>query len=127
VRDRSAPPPSLAEVRAATVPIPGGGHGQQRWRAVELLAGFSSYCSVASHPHCPGLVGFVSRSSLTGTICAERAGYATSQELNAVAPPTKGMCDFIDQSLTEHGIDIAVLTARHGLDRYQIMDKWQKW
>ncbi|MGW1211817.1 hypothetical protein ACWD5F_19550 [Streptomyces sp. NPDC002499] len=37
------------------------------------------------------------------------------------------LCDFIDQSLTEHGIDIVALTARHGLGRHQITDKWRKW
>ncbi|MFJ6086526.1 hypothetical protein ACIQI8_34585 [Streptomyces sp. NPDC092369] len=37
------------------------------------------------------------------------------------------LCDFIDQSLTERGIDIAALAARHGLGMYQITDKWRKW
>lgn len=37
------------------------------------------------------------------------------------------LCDFIDQSLTEHGIDVVALTARHGLGRYQITNKWRKW
>lgn len=35
------------------------------------------------------------------------------------------LCEFIDQSLTEHGVDIVALTARHGLGRYQITDKWR--
>ncbi|CAL9490556.1 hypothetical protein SUDANB15_03210 [Streptomyces sp. enrichment culture] len=30
------------------------------------------------------------------------------------------LCDYIDQSLTEHGV---ALTARHGLGRYQLTDK----
>ncbi|MFD4415248.1 hypothetical protein [Streptomyces sp. NPDC058476] len=37
------------------------------------------------------------------------------------------LCEFIDQSLTEHGVDIVALTARHGLGRYQITNKWRKW
>ncbi|MFK0155166.1 hypothetical protein ACIQVL_07690 [Streptomyces sp. NPDC090499] len=37
------------------------------------------------------------------------------------------LCEFIDQSLTEHGVDIVALTARHGLGRYQITDKWRNW
>ncbi|MEV7340638.1 hypothetical protein [Streptomyces sp. NPDC093544] len=37
------------------------------------------------------------------------------------------LCDFIDQSLTDHGIDIVALAAWHGLGRYQITDKWRKW
>jgi hypothetical protein len=37
------------------------------------------------------------------------------------------LCDYIDRSFTEHGVDIVALTARHGLGRYQITDKWRKW
>jgi hypothetical protein len=37
------------------------------------------------------------------------------------------LCDCIDQSLTEHGVDAVALTARHGLGRYQLTDKWRKW
>ena len=31
----------------------------------------------------------------------------------------EGLCDYIDESLTEHGVDVVALTARHGLGRYQ--------
>ncbi|ELP62674.1 hypothetical protein STRTUCAR8_05234 [Streptomyces turgidiscabies Car8] len=37
------------------------------------------------------------------------------------------LCDFIDQSLTEHSVDIVALAARHGLGRYQITDEWREW
>ncbi|AZP19223.1 hypothetical protein EJC51_26035 [Streptomyces aquilus] len=37
------------------------------------------------------------------------------------------LCDFIDESLTEHGVDVVALTARHGLGRYQLTNKWRKW
>jgi hypothetical protein len=37
------------------------------------------------------------------------------------------LCDYIDKSLTEHGVDVVALTARHGLGRYQLTDKWRKW
>ncbi|MFJ6833697.1 hypothetical protein [Streptomyces sp. NPDC091209] len=37
------------------------------------------------------------------------------------------LCDYIDQSLTEHGVDIAALTARHGLGRYELTDEWRTW
>jgi hypothetical protein len=37
------------------------------------------------------------------------------------------LCDYIDQSLTEHGVNVAARTARHGLVRYQLTDKWRKW
>ncbi|MGW1811758.1 hypothetical protein [Streptomyces sp. NPDC002078] len=37
------------------------------------------------------------------------------------------LCDHIDESLAEHGVDVVALTARQGLDRYQLIDKWRKW
>ncbi|MEV6191082.1 hypothetical protein AB0M19_01650 [Streptomyces sp. NPDC051920] len=37
------------------------------------------------------------------------------------------LCLYIDASLTEHGVDVVALTARHGLGRYQLTDKWRKW
>jgi hypothetical protein len=37
------------------------------------------------------------------------------------------LCDYIDGSLTEHGVDVVALTARRGLGRYQLTDKWRKW
>ncbi|WP_405808492.1 hypothetical protein OG729_27430 [Streptomyces sp. NBC_00210] len=35
--------------------------------------------------------------------------------------------DYIDQALTECGVDVSALTARHGLGRYEITDKWRDW
>ncbi|GAB3111752.1 hypothetical protein GCM10027160_13050 [Streptomyces calidiresistens] len=37
------------------------------------------------------------------------------------------LCDYIDELLTEHGVDVVALTTRHGLGRYQLTDKWRKW
>ncbi|MGW2082059.1 hypothetical protein ACWCOW_34955 [Streptomyces sp. NPDC001939] len=36
------------------------------------------------------------------------------------------LCDCIDPSLTEHGVDVVALTARHGLGRYELTEKWRK-
>ncbi|MFF7281775.1 hypothetical protein [Streptomyces griseorubiginosus] len=57
--------------------------------------------------------------------------------LNAVDEAHKGqafetderelLCDYIDESLTEHGFDVIALTSRHGLGKYQITNKWRKW
>ncbi|WP_327684452.1 hypothetical protein [Streptomyces sp. NBC_00467] len=35
--------------------------------------------------------------------------------------------DYIDQALTECGVDVPALTARHGMGRYEITDKWRDW
>lgn len=37
------------------------------------------------------------------------------------------LCHYIDEALTEHGVDVVGLTARHGLGRYQLTDQWRKW
>lgn len=37
------------------------------------------------------------------------------------------LCDYIDKALTEQGVDVVALTARHGLGRYQLTDRWRDW
>lgn len=37
------------------------------------------------------------------------------------------LCLYIDEALTEQGIDVAALTARHGLGRYELTDQWRDW
>ncbi|MFF0761536.1 hypothetical protein ACFYWH_16030 [Streptomyces sp. NPDC003737] len=37
------------------------------------------------------------------------------------------LCLFVDAVLTEHGIDVAGLAARHGVSRYEITDRWRRW
>lgn len=37
------------------------------------------------------------------------------------------LCDYIDQTLTEAGIDIAALTSRLGIGIGEITDEWRMW
>lgn len=37
------------------------------------------------------------------------------------------LCLYIDEALTEQGVDVPALTSRHGLGRYQLTDKWRDW
>ncbi|MGW6900536.1 hypothetical protein ACWGF2_28590 [Streptomyces sp. NPDC054919] len=46
------------------------------------------------------------------------AGYETGER--------EELCQYIDQALTDRGIDVPALTARHGLGRYEITDKWRE-
>ncbi|WP_327317837.1 hypothetical protein [Streptomyces sp. NBC_01235] len=39
----------------------------------------------------------------------------------------EALCLYVDQALTECGVDVAAVTARHCLRRYQLTDKWRKW
>jgi hypothetical protein len=37
------------------------------------------------------------------------------------------LCDFIDATLSEHGVDVPALAARQGLHRYALTDRWRCW
>lgn len=37
------------------------------------------------------------------------------------------LCEYIDETLSEHGIDVAALAARRGIDRAEITDSWRDW
>jgi hypothetical protein len=37
------------------------------------------------------------------------------------------LCEYIDQALTEHGVDVSGLAARNGVDRSEITDEWREW
>ncbi|MFH8936876.1 hypothetical protein [Streptomyces griseosporeus] len=37
------------------------------------------------------------------------------------------LCLYIDQALTEQGVDVTALTARRGLGRHELTDQWREW
>ncbi|OKK07227.1 hypothetical protein [Streptomyces sp. CB02400] len=37
------------------------------------------------------------------------------------------LCLYIDEALTEHGVDVAALTASRGLGRHELTDQWRDW
>ncbi|MGY3204623.1 hypothetical protein [Streptomyces sp. TE5632] len=47
------------------------------------------------------------------------AGYETEER--------EELCLYIDQTLTEHGIDVPALAARRGISRTEITDDWRDW
>ncbi|MGW1667272.1 hypothetical protein [Streptomyces sp. NPDC002324] len=47
------------------------------------------------------------------------AGYETDER--------EQLCLYIDQTLTEHGIDVPALAARRGISRTEITDDWRDW
>ncbi len=49
----------------------------------------------------------------------DEAGYETGER--------ELLCAYIDETLTEAGIDVAALAKRHGMGRYEITDKWREW
>jgi hypothetical protein len=47
------------------------------------------------------------------------AAYETSER--------EAPCRYIDESLSEAGVDVTSLAARSGLSRYEITDQWRRW
>ncbi|MFI1471812.1 hypothetical protein [Streptomyces wuyuanensis] len=37
------------------------------------------------------------------------------------------LCEYINRTLTEHGVDVAALAARRGIDQSEITDRWRDW
>ncbi|MFC7969395.1 hypothetical protein [Streptomyces cinereoruber] len=37
------------------------------------------------------------------------------------------LCEYIDLTLGEHGVDVVALAARKGIDRAEITDAWRDW
>ncbi|WP_327265270.1 hypothetical protein OG444_30820 [Streptomyces sp. NBC_01232] len=37
------------------------------------------------------------------------------------------LCEYIDLTLSEHGVDVAALAARQDIDRSEITDRWRDW
>ncbi|OQD51704.1 hypothetical protein BM536_038625 [Streptomyces phaeoluteigriseus] len=37
------------------------------------------------------------------------------------------LCACIDEALSEQGVDVAALTARYGLGRHELTDRWRDW
>lgn len=37
------------------------------------------------------------------------------------------LCAYIDEALTEQGVDVAALTAKRALGRHELTDRWRDW
>lgn len=37
------------------------------------------------------------------------------------------LCDYIDRTISEAGVDLDVLSARHGVPREDLTDEWRTW
>jgi hypothetical protein len=91
-------------------------------RTDEALATFESEVTALSSPSDEQVFGVVERVVLSlNTINDDHngAGYETSER--------EMLCLYIDEVLAETGIDVEALTARHGLPRYAITDRWRRW
>lgn len=91
-------------------------------RTDEALSAFEAEVRVFSHPSDAQVFGAVEHVILgLNTVNDDHggAGYETGER--------EALCQYIDDALEEAGIDVEALTARHGLSRYAITNRWRRW
>ena len=87
-----------------------------------VLSSFESEVGALSDPSDEHVFGMVERVVL--------ALNAVNTEYHGAAYETgerEQLCLFIDESLSEAGVDMASLAASRGLSRYEITDQWRRW
>ncbi|MFI5628107.1 hypothetical protein ACIA8E_01705 [Streptomyces sp. NPDC051664] len=88
----------------------------------EALGGFESALGTLHSPSDDEVVATVQQVVLDLNAINDQhdgAGYETGER--------EELCQYIDQALTDRGIDVPALTARYGLARYEITDEWRDW
>lgn len=91
-------------------------------RTDQALSDFESEVAALSGPSDEQVFGVVERVVLSLNAINDDhngSGYETSER--------EMLCHYIDETLTEAGIDVEALTTRHGLSRYAITDRWRQW
>ena len=90
------------------------------------LAGFELELRALKSPSDVDILGMVQRLVLTLNEINERQhmragliGYETGER--------EELCDYINVSLEESGVDIVALEARNGIDRGEIAGRWRNW
>ncbi|SNS35329.1 hypothetical protein SAMN05216252_105136 [Actinacidiphila glaucinigra] len=87
-----------------------------------VLAGFERDVSVLAAPSGEQVLHIVERVVLALNEVHHRhksSGYDTDER--------EQLCVFIDDVLTQHGIDVSRLASLHGVSRYEITDRWRRW
>ncbi|MEV5730792.1 hypothetical protein AB0N50_34175 [Streptomyces pharetrae] len=65
--------------------------------------------------------------AVEGVVLALNAVNEAHDECAFETDEREQLCLYIDEALTEQGVDVAVLTARHGLGRHELTDQWRDW
>lgn len=91
-------------------------------RTDEVLQAFETELTALDDPSDDDVFGVIEHVVLALNDVNEEhdgAGYETGER--------EQLCDYIDTSLAEAGIDVQALAARRGIGRYEITDKWRAW
>ena len=110
---------------------PGGAYASQLWpeslrvRTDKALATFEDGLQALVSPSDEDILGVVKRLVLAlNTINQQhvhtgQVGYETDER--------EQLCDYIDASLSEAGVDLEALAARQGIGRWEVTDQWREW
>ncbi|MET7860054.1 hypothetical protein ABZS81_23130 [Streptomyces sp. NPDC005318] len=89
-----------------------------------VLEVFEAEMCVLVEPSDEEVLGAVERvvlalNAVDGDASHGGAGYCTEER--------EQVCEYIDLTLGEHGVDVAALAARRGINRGEITDAWRDW
>jgi hypothetical protein len=91
-------------------------------RTDEVLAGFETEVAAFADPADDDVFAAVKRVVLAlNDVNDEYDGAAYETDEREL------LCAYLDDTLTEAGIDVTALAARRGLGRYEITDEWRDW
>jgi hypothetical protein len=91
-------------------------------RTDEVLAAFEAEVAELADPSDDDVFGAIERVVLVLNAVNEeydQAAYETEER--------EQLCAYIEDTLTEAGVDVDALAARRGLTRHQITDEWREW
>lgn len=91
-------------------------------RTDQVLAAFEADLATLSDPSDDQVLAVVERTVLAlNEVNREHGctGYETGER--------EQLCDYIDKTLTDAGIDVVALASRRGIGRYEITDEWRRW
>ncbi|MET9119386.1 hypothetical protein ABZX38_35060 [Streptomyces longwoodensis] len=87
-----------------------------------VLDGFEAELPTLTEGHDAQIFAAVER-----VVLALNAVNAAHDECALETDEREQLCAYIDKALTEQGVDVAALTARHGLGRHELTDRWRDW
>ncbi|MER8184772.1 hypothetical protein [Kitasatospora sp. NPDC094015] len=91
-------------------------------RTDQVLAAFEAELDGFAGPSDGQVLGAVERVVLALNAVNDEhggGGYETDER--------ERLCDYVDSALIGAGVDLDALTARHGLDRWEITGRWREW
>lgn len=91
-------------------------------RTDEVLATFEAEVAELTDPSDDEVFAVIERVVLVLNAVNEEYGEAAYE-----TEEREQLCAYIEETLTEAGVDVDALAARRGLTRHEITDEWREW